>query len=132
MGSPFGLVVDDDPGVRCLFAEVLRHAGLVVVEASSGNEALRLAQSPNLAFVVTDIEMPDGDGWDLCRHLRGSSRATRLPIVVVTGIPLNQFAAATAAGCDAVLEKPCSPALLVATIRQLLASTPERADRVQL
>lgn len=122
MGSPFGLVVDDDPDVRLIFADVLRHAGLRVMEASSGNEALRLARLPDLAFVVTDIEMPDGDGWDLCRTLRASTRATRLPIVVVTGIPLNHVEAPAAAGCDIVLEKPCSPALLVATIRQLLES----------
>ena len=123
MGSPFGLVVDDDPEVRRLFADVLRHAGLRVMEASSGNEALRLAESTELAFVVTDIEMADGDGWDLCRGLRASIRATALPIVVVTGVPLNQAEAAEAAGCDVVLQKPCSPTLLVATIRQLLAST---------
>jgi CheY-like chemotaxis protein len=123
MDSPFGLVVDDDPDVRHIFAEVLRHAGLRVVEASSGNEALRLAKSPELAFVVTDIEMPDGDGFDLCRGLRASIRSTYLPIVVVTGVPLNQVEGATAAGCDVVLVKPCSPSLLVTTIRELLEST---------
>jgi CheY-like chemotaxis protein len=123
MGSPFGLVVDDDPDIRHMFAEVLRHAGLRVIEASSGNEALRLAEASEIAFVVTDIEMADGDGWDLCRGLRASIRATHLPIVVVTGIPLNQVEAAKAAGCDVVLEKPCSPALLVATLRQLLGAT---------
>jgi CheY-like chemotaxis protein len=123
MGSSFGLVVDDDPDIRHIFAEVLRQAGLNVIEASSGNEALRLAEAPEIAFVVTDIEMADGDGWDLCRGLRASIRATHLPIVVVTGIPINQVEAAKASGCDVVLEKPCSPALLVATLRQLLGAT---------
>jgi CheY-like chemotaxis protein len=122
IGSPLGLVVDDDADVRLVFSDVLRHAGMRVMEASSGNEAQRLAAAPNLAFVVTDIEMPDGDGWELCRALRGSDRDCRLAIVVVTGVPLNQVDAARAAGCDVVLEKPCSPALLLATIRRLLTS----------
>ena len=97
-----------------------------IMEASSGNEAQRLATLPNLAFVVTDIEMPDGNGRDLCRAIRGSTRGGRLPIVVVTGSPLNEVDEAKAAGCDVVIQKPCSPALLLATIRQLLESTPKR------
>ncbi|MEO6010672.1 MAG: response regulator [Vicinamibacteraceae bacterium] len=119
MGSPFGLVVDDDPQVRFIFAEVLRNAGIRIMEAGSGAEAMALARLPDLAFVVTDIEMSDGDGLDLCRDLRASITA-RLPIVVVTGAAFSQADVAKAAGCDVVLEKPCSPMLLVATIKQLL------------
>jgi CheY-like chemotaxis protein len=134
VGTPFGLVVDDDAQVRDIFAEVLRRAGIRVVEATSGNEALRLAQSPDLAFVVTDIEMADGDGWELCRQLRASITTSRLPIVVVSGTSLGQDADAIASGCDAVLRKPCSPATLLATIRRLMEpprdeAEPEREDR---
>jgi DNA-binding response OmpR family regulator len=131
MVNPFGLVVDDDPDVRFLFAEVLRRAGMRIIEASSGNEALRIAETAGLAFVVTDVEMPDGNGWALCRTLRASIRPTRLPIVVVTGgIPLSQASEAVNAGCDVVLAKPCSPALLLQTIRQLLRSNaPPDPDR---
>jgi CheY-like chemotaxis protein len=134
MSSRFGLVVDDDPQVRALFAEALRRTGMRVVEARSGHEALTLAQSPDLAFVVTDIEMPDGDGWELCRALRGSITTSRLPIVVVSAAELSQDQDAIESGCDAVLRKPCSPAELVATIRRLIApppdvAEPERRDR---
>jgi CheY-like chemotaxis protein len=138
MGSRFGLVVDDDAQVRGLFAEALRRTGMRVVEAQSGSEAIALAQSPDLAFVVTDIEMPDGDGWELCRALRGSITTSRLPIVVVSGTALSQDEEAIRSGCDAVLRKPCSPAALVATIRRLIepphngnGPRPEHSDRLE-
>jgi CheY-like chemotaxis protein len=128
MGTRFGLVVDDDAQIRAIFAEVLRRAGMRIVEATSGKEAITLAQSPDLAFVVTDIEMPNGDGWELCRQLRGSITTSRLPIVVVSGTSLSQDEDAIASGCDAVLLKPCSPAALLATIRRLMEPSRDEAD----
>ena len=115
-----GLVVDDDADVRSLFSDALRRGGLQVLEAESGSEALRLARTASLAFVVIDIEMPGLDGLELCRRLRRSPATAKLPIVVVSGSAVLQEDDATAAGCDVVLAKPCSPALLLATIRQLL------------
>ena len=75
-------------------------------------------------FVVTDIEMPDLDGVELCRRLRQLAGAAQIPIIAVTGAARSQGDQATAAGCDAVLPKPCSPALLVATIHRLLERAP--------
>ena len=121
MATPFGLVVDDDAQLRLLFAQVLRRGGLRVLEAGSGREALRLAQPSAPDFVVTDIEMPDVDGLELCRRLRQLPATSKVPIVVVTGSAVTQGDEATAAGCDVVLAKPCSGALLLATIQRLLA-----------
>jgi CheY-like chemotaxis protein len=121
MTTPIGIVVDDDPQVRLLHAEVLRRGGMKVFEATSASEALSLAQTlPLLDFVVTDLSMPDVDGVELCRQLSRLSMAGTLKIVVVSGDTKTQGDDATAAGCDVVLAKPCSPALLLATIRQLL------------
>ena len=120
MPISLGLVVDDNPQIRQLFAQALRRGGIRTLVARSGLEALVLAQTSALDFVVTDVEMPDMDGLELCRRLRQSSTTTMVPIVVVTGAP-TQADEATAAGCDVVLPKPCSPALLLATIQRLLA-----------
>jgi len=120
MATPFGLVVDDDAQLRLLFAQVLRLGGLRVLEAGSGREALRLVRPFAPDFVVTDIEMPDVDGLELCRQLRQLPATSKVPIVVVTGSAVTQEDEATAAGCDVVLAKPCSGALLLATIQRLL------------
>jgi len=91
-----------------------------ILEASSGWEALLIAQTSSPAFVVTDLQMPELDGLELCRRLRRSRNAARLAIVMVTGAAATQGDEAIAAGCDVVLEKPCSPVLLVTTIQRLL------------
>ena len=136
MTTSIGLVVDDDARIRALFSEALRRGGMQVLEAKSGRDALRLARTASLAFVVTDIEMPGVDGLELCRRLRRTPATAELPIVVVSGSAVERRSDAIAAGCDAVLEKPCSLALLLATIRRLLAA-PSRwtsdapADRTQ-
>lgn len=122
MTVPKGLVVDDEQMVREMFCEALRRSGLQVFEASGGQSALRLAKTTTPDFVVTDIDMADGDGLELCRTLRGDPALQGIRIVVVSGMAASHEAEAVAAGCDAVLDKPCSPASLVATVRRLLAA----------
>jgi len=69
--------------------------------------------------------MPDLDGLELCRRLRQLPATSKVPIVIVTGSAVTQAHEATAAGCDVVLPKPCSPALLLATIQRLLVPSSE-------
>jgi CheY-like chemotaxis protein len=120
MSAPLGLVVDDDSGVRSFFAKVLRRNGMEVREASSGWEALLMAFTSRPAFVVTDLQMPDLNGLELCRRLRKAPTTAESVIVMVSSAAATQRDNAIAAGCDVVLEKPCSPALLVTTIQRLL------------
>ena len=120
MSATLGVVVDDDRHVRSLFAKGLRGGGMDILEASSGWEAFFVAETASPAFVVTDLQMPGLNGLELCRRLRRSRNSRDLLIVVVTGAATTQGDEAIAAGCDVVLEKPCSPALLVTTIQRLL------------
>ena len=80
-----GLVVDDDPHMRRLLSEALRRGGICVLEAKSGREALKLTQTAVPHFVVTDLDMPDVDGLELCRRLRQLAATSNVPIVVVSG-----------------------------------------------
>ena len=115
-----GLVVDDDPHMRRLFSEALRREGICVLEAKSGREALKLTQTAVPHFVVTDIEMPDVGGLELCRRLRQLTATSNVPIIIVSSAAASLGEDAAAAGCDVVLPKSCAPALLLATIQQLL------------
>jgi CheY-like chemotaxis protein len=117
--GPSVLVVDDVREVRELFAHFLGRAGMRVTTVDGARAALATVRDAPPDLIVTDIEMPDMNGLDLCRLIRTDPVVAGVPLLVVSGsAPSDE--AARAAGCDAVLEKPCSGARLVATARTLL------------
>ena len=79
--------------------------------------------------VVCDLDMPNMGGLALCRALRDDPATKHIPILIVSGSGATQTSAAHKAGCDAVLEKPCTGALLVRTIERLLALPTPRMGR---
>lgn len=117
------LVVDDDDDSRRLVGDVLGRAGAAVVEAASVAEALSALRREPVDVMVSDIAMPEVDGYMLMRTLR---RQERPPI----SIALTAFATdadrerATRAGFHAHLAKPVLPHELVQEITSLLRRTP--------
>ena len=123
--APTVLLVEDDREGRRLFANWLSQAGFRVLEAHNGFQALERALELQPDVVVTDLNIPGIDGFELTRRLRKDPRTRAVPILAVTGYAA--FAAdpnrAQRAGCDAVLPKPCSPDDLEMTIRSLINHT---------
>jgi len=117
---PRVLIVDDGPDIRQLHTRFLYGSGMEVFTAENGAQALNAVRYTAADVVVTDVDMPVMDGLDLCRELRANVTTRDVVVVVVTGDASDQAEAALGAGCDAVLEKPCSRTVLLATIRQLL------------
>ena len=118
---PHVLLVDDAPQIRDLFGRLLRQSGMAVTCAADGIFALAEARARVPDAVVCDLDMPNMGGLALCRALRDDPATKYVPILVVSGSGATQTSAALKAGCDAVLEKPCTGALLVTTIERLLA-----------
>ncbi|MBA2627201.1 MAG: response regulator [Gemmatimonadales bacterium] len=78
------MVVDDDPGARTVAVRMLADAGFDVIEATDGANALeQLAGEHRVDAVLTDINMPNLDGWELGRRLRTSQ--PELPVVYMSG-----------------------------------------------
>ena len=127
--APRVLVVDDSPHVRALFGRFLATPGMAVSFAEDGLVGLAQARVRTPDVIVCDLEMPNMDGLALCRALRDDPSTKDVLILVVSGNAPTQARAALEAGCNAVLAKPCSQALLVETIRHLLDQT--RHDRVR-
>lgn len=120
---PRVLLVEDDRAGREMYAVWLTQAGFDVDQAHNGLQALERAFERLPDIVVTDLNIPGIDGFELTRRLKLDSRTSRVPVVAVTG-----YAAFTAdpgraqrAGCDAVLEKPCSAEDLESTIRTFIS-----------
>ena len=121
------LLVEDDRDGRRLYAEWLTHAGFRVEEAHNGLQALERAFEAVPDVVVTDLNIPGIDGYELTRRLKQDPRTRGVPVLAVTGYAA--FAAdpgrAQRAGCDAVLEKPCSSEDLETAVRNLISNTPK-------
>jgi CheY-like chemotaxis protein len=108
-----------------MYAYWLTEAGFSVEQAHNGLQALERAFESAPDIVVTDLNIPGIDGFELTRRLKLDPRTSRVPVVAVTGYAA--FAAdpgrAQRAGCDVVLEKPCTPEHLEATIRAFISGT---------
>lgn len=116
------LLVEDDQDGRRMYAEWLTGAGFRVSQAHNGLQALERALDLVPDVVVTDLNIPGIDGFELTRRLKQDPRTREIPVLAVTGYAA--FAAdpdrAHRAGCDAVLPKPCSPDDLESAIRSLI------------
>jgi CheY-like chemotaxis protein len=120
--GPRVLLVEDDGDGRRLYALWLTEAGFTVKEAHNGFQALERAFEIIPDVVVTDLNIPGIDGFELTRRLKLDPRTRRVPVIAVTGYAAFQAdpARAKRAGCDVILEKPCSPDDLEAAIRTLI------------
>lgn len=119
------MVVDDDEDIRSIYAESLALNGYEVLHASDGKEALAIALKAAPAAVVMDLSMPVMDGLEATRALKDHLRTGGVRVIVVTGnsAPAQQERA-QAAGCDAVLTKPCPPEIVIMVIEHLLRGEP--------
>jgi CheY-like chemotaxis protein len=108
------LFAEDNADVREVYALALRDAGLAVVEISSVAEALEIGPRLCPDLVVLDRHLIDGDGWDVARALKASPLTKNTPIIAFTASRgRGDVEGALVAGCDAFLEKPCTPDQLV-------------------
>jgi two-component system, cell cycle response regulator DivK len=101
------LIVDDNEKNRKLARDVLRAAGLRTLEAAGGNEAIALAAKCRPDVVLLDLRLPDMDGTDVARGLRGRAGTRRIPVVALSAS--HHFGGGDrllAAGFDGYLQKP--------------------------
>jgi two-component system, cell cycle response regulator DivK len=123
--SPLVLVVDDFQDNREMFAEFLSLSGFRVAEAATGREAIDRAFELVPDVILMDLSLPELDGWEATRKIKGNPHTQHIPIVALTGHALADHSRdAKQAGCDAFLTKPCLPEVLVVEIRRMLAKKP--------
>jgi len=125
---PLVLLVEDDRDGRLLYADWLADAGFRVEQAHNGLQALERAFDLVPDAIVTDLNIPGIDGYELTRRLRSDPRTSGIAILAITGYsPFAQDPArAERAGCDLVLPKPCEPAQLASTLKTLIDEARER------
>ncbi len=119
------LVVDDEIDARRLLMKVIGEAGAVVTAVGSVVEALAVLKTFNAEVLLSDIAMPDQDGFDLIRQVRGSGHAAKmLPAVALTAFAHKDDKLRTLlAGFQVHVAKPIDPHELIAVIASLTGRT---------
>lgn len=122
---PLVLVVDDDPSVRGIVAELVAELGYDVECAENGAEALeRMTMGRRPSLVLLDLVMPVMSGWELLDAIRGRVDLETMPIVVFTasGRLVGERIAHDPAMRRPILHKPIDPDLLLAMVSTLCES----------
>ena len=114
------LVVDDVADVTEMLAVVLTHAGYSVVTAASAQAALNAARERQFDVIISDIGMPEMNGYQLAREMRTMPGYETVPMVAVTGYSMfDDKERSTNAGFNAHMTKPIDPRALIDLIHQL-------------
>jgi PAS domain S-box-containing protein len=130
--TPRILVVDDNPATLYATSRVLRSVGWEVVEAETGGDALVHAAA-GVDLVVLDVNLPDFDGFEVCRRLRALPATSRLPVIHLSATFVNDVHKVQGldAGADGYLTHPVEPPVLVATVNAFLRTRQAENERRQ-
>jgi twitching motility two-component system response regulator PilH len=115
------LIVDDSQTVRQMLSELLAQGGLTVVEAANGVEAKGKIQAKTPDLVITDIVMPEMNGYELCRWIKNDPVAQGIPVLICS-TKNQEFDRywGMKQGADAYITKPFQPGEMLKTVKQLL------------
>jgi two-component system, sensor histidine kinase and response regulator len=124
MDSPMISVlnVDDYPPGLYARTKILRQAGFDVIEATTGNQTLKLAFEHKPAVILLDVNLPDMHGFEVCRRMRTNPAlaASTILHISASSIQEHQQVHGLDTGADGYLIEPVDPAVLVATIKAYL------------
>lgn len=118
---PAILVVDDEPANLALLRQILA-PDYTLVFARCGEEALAAAAKHHPDLILLDIQMPDMDGYTVCRRIKGHAQTEHIPVIFVTDLAEigDETAGFVAGGVDYIV-KPVSPAIVRARVRTHLS-----------
>src|SRR5262249_38791742 len=118
------LHIEDDPANRLLVRKLLAAAGHEVIDAESGLEGIRLAETKKPDIVLVDIDVPDLDGYEVTLRLRGMPALEGTPIVPITAEGDRETSLAV--GADGFIQKPIDARRFPETVARFLSGHSER------
>jgi two-component system cell cycle response regulator DivK len=112
------LVVDDQEDNRRILRDLLTASGFEVIEATTGEDGVSLAEAQTPDLILMDIQLPGIDGYEATRRIKAKPALQAIPLIVVTSYALSgDDAKAFAAGANDYVSKPFSPRALLAKVR---------------
>lgn len=123
-GPPSILVVDDSPVVRAKLRKLLEPSGYTVLQAVDGVEALELMANHHVAVLITDLEMPRMNGFELIESVKGALDTEDLPILAITGHEELHARVHQMEGLYGLFKKPWSDRELLKRVAALVTVRP--------
>ena len=119
------LVVDDEPEIREFVRKVLAAREHEVVTASDGSSAIDIAFSEKPDVIVLDLNMPELDGYAVCRKLKGDPQTKKIPIIMMTAayVAVEDAQRGASDGADEYIVKPFLKQILIHNVERLAASS---------
>ncbi|OUD13855.1 response regulator [Thioflexithrix psekupsensis] len=115
------LVVDDQPYDSLLISRYLMAEGYQVITANSGKDALSLLSSENPTLVLSDVMMPEMNGFEVCQRIKQNPHSALTPVVLITSLDgQHDRIHGLQAGADEFLSKPINREELMARVRSLI------------
>jgi len=120
------LVVEDQDDSRRIMRDLLASAGYQVLEARTGADAVKAAETERPDLILMDLQLPVIDGLEATRRIKAIESLRDTPVIAVTSYALSgDNDKAIAAGCDSYFSKPVSPRTLLAKINAILSKQTE-------
>lgn len=116
------LHIDDNETNRYVVARVLRNAGFAVTEAATGEAGLRAIAQAEPELVILDVQLPDRNGFEVCRQIKSNPTTANLPVLHLSAhfTESRDKAQGLDSGADGYLAQPVEPIELIATVKALL------------
>jgi len=115
------LVVDDHPALVTLIKHKLIHRGYEVQTAQNGEDAFNLIETDCPDLVISDVEMPIMNGYELCKKIKENEKFSHLPVILVTSlVTTDSLMKGISAGADNYLTKPYDDQTLFTKVHDLL------------
>lgn len=119
------IVVEDEFDSMQMVSAILRYHSIDVLLAHNGIECLELLKTHPVTMVLTDLSMPEMDGWQTLDAIRSNPQLVHIPVVAITAYYSKVVSErALAAGFNAFFAKPISPRTFVQELSKLVVSTP--------
>jgi two-component system chemotaxis response regulator CheY len=116
------MIVDDSASMRGLISMTLKNNGYEVIEASDGKEAVkRLSSAGKVDLIITDLNMPNMDGIQFIKTVKGDSKYRFIPVVMLTTESQDtKKEEGRLAGAKAWIVKPFKPEVLVGVVKKII------------
>jgi len=118
------LLIDDNSKIREITKMMLKKGEHEVVEASSGEEGLRILRDDRPDLILLDVMMSGEDGWKICEKIKNEEKTSDIPVVMLTVRGSEEdMDKSGASGADAHISKPFDMENLLSTVERLLGRT---------